>query len=641
MRAHLYVPRTVEDKFVVMDVETSMRSTLPNKASPFDPANELVQLGLEKECFGAEMVVGHNITFDINWYRRQFPHDSLNGLPVWDTQLAEYLLTGQQHSFASLDELCVKYGYTVKDDKVTAYFKEGKGAEHVPDALLSEYLEHDIKATRHVFECQIRDAEEKGMLSLIVSQMKALQATAEMQWNGIAFDKHLANHIKGNLEAEVLVLEDHLNNERITRCLWEGFSFLSNKQLHAFLYGGVLEEERVEDIGVYKTGPKMGTKKTKKVKVEHTLVSKTAWGGSLEMPTVDDKALRSVIATTPSVAGLLHTVLKHREVSKQLSTYFEGHMKCEIGGFVHPQYNHTVTKTGRLSSSGPNMQNVTSDGDIKKCYVSRWGKEGVLMEADYNQLEIVMLAHLSKDTQLIADLTSGVDMHTALYEQMYGLTPTTAQRKPFKRLSFGLVYGAGATVLSENAGCSLADAKKFIDVFYTRYPMVKHYHNKCIANAKAGRHTSDRKTKSGYPAGEYVQLAETGRRYIYTEYDAPAFLKARGEHTSFSPTELKNYPVQGGATGDIVPLALGALYEELEKVNSEESSPAALLVGTVHDSVLLDVKLERVPEIAVLVKSVLESAPALYKRTFDVEFSLPLKVGISIGKNWLEQEEYL
>lgn len=635
---------TSKDGFRVIDVETTMNSNLPNKASPFDPKNKLVAMGREDITEKFSAFVGHNITFDINWLRATpLPNlkrasimdlELLQTKTVWDTQLAAYLLSAQQHTSPSLDELAVKYGGTVKDSFVSDFFKKGLGADHVPKEKLSEYLVADLVNTRKVFEAQLQEAHEKNMVPLILSQMEGLLATAEMQWNGMHVDRNyldtqllLMDGMSAGYDAAIKEMCKELSP------LDHVFDFTTNKQLSALLYGGTLKYENRIANGVYKTGSKMGQTKYKLEKVEYTFVGYV--GADPEDQKVGDETLTEIVGLLPTrVEELVTAVLAKRKVDKQRITYFEGHGACiAADGKVHPNHNHTITRTGRLSSSAPNMQNVTSDGMIKKCYVSRWGDDGVLLEADYQQLEIVVLAHLSNDPVLKNDLLTGKDMHSELYKSMYGRMPTKEERKPFKRLSFALVYGGGVEAMVANAKVDKETAAKFRKVFYDRYQGVKKWHDKLKAQAHANVPYDGRKTEKGYPSHTYRMTTETGRTYEFHEYD-----NDWNDLPSYSPTALVNYPVQGTATGDIVPMVLGKLFRRL--INSSIYDKC-LMINTVHDSVLFDVHKDVLDQAIKLIKETMEAAPAYYKETFGVDFSLPLPVGISVGPNWLDMKEHV
>jgi DNA polymerase-1 len=206
--------------------------------------------------------------------------------------------------------------------------------------------------------------------------------------------------------------------------------------------------------------------------------------------------------------------------------------------------------------------------------------------------------------------------------------PDDSERKWFKRLTFGLIYGAGATTLAENAGCDFGVAKKFIDTFYTRYPAVRDWNEMMSRTADTfGRHGSK---DAGYDVTRnWVHVSETGRRYVFNEYKSTW---GDREYT-FSPTELKNYPVQGLATGDIVPMMLGILYRKL--INK----PHVYLVNTVHDSIMLDVHDDVLDETVKEVRSTLNNTHVYYQQTFGIPLALKLTAGAQVGLNWFSTEK--
>lgn len=657
-------------EYVTIDSETTIKGTNPklNRASAFIPDNEIVYYGeaidsdevitfKHPEFTGeslvrptAPLIVGQNIKFDLHHIRKTAKCGAIQQ-PLWDTQLAEYILTGQQSTWASLDELAEKYGGTVKDSKISDYFKKGIGADAIPEEEIKPYLEQDVLNTRLVFEKQYEIAAQEGMLPLIETQMRALSATTEMSYNGMAIDikklqegKALLAKVKEDITKDLTTYLHKVLPKEIA----DTFNYASNKQLGSLLFGGDLTATVKVPDGVYKSGAKKGLVKYKNEEIRHIVIqsparkkmAKATEKGALK---VDADVLKNLLsyAVSSDEYTFIGNLLTIADVDKQLSTYYEGvENSIYPDGFVHQELNHCVTRTGRLSSSSPNMQNITN-GPIKEVFVSRWGDEGQLIEIDYGQLEVVGLAIVSGDKQLIQDITDDVDIHTALYEDMYKRKPTKEQRKAFKPLTFGLIYGAGKTTLAANAGCTLAEAELFIKTFYKRYPDVEKFHATYAAEVKKNRKPHNQfgfKDATGKPVGASIMVDKlTGRRYVYREYDAPDWIKKRGTDYSFSPTEMKNYPCQGFATGDIVPLMLGVVFDELMKSGLKEH---CLMINTVHDSMMFDCRKERVDEAIPFLKSIIECTPAYFKRAFG--YKLPFdkfKCGVSVGDNWLDMKE--
>jgi DNA polymerase-1 len=235
---------------------------------------------------------------------------------------------------------------------------------------------------------------------------------------------------------------------------------------------------------------------------------------------------------------------------------------------------------------------------------------------------------LSGDTQLLEDIRSGTDIHTALYQDMYHKTPTAAERKAFKPLTFGLIYGAGANTMAENSGLSLAEARKFIITFYRRYPGVQTYHHRMLDDAKKGRIATSDKTEGGLPRGKYIHRMPTGREYEFVEYDPPGTWSTA---PNFSPTELKNWPIQGWSTGDVVPLMIGHVVRELTA--SKWYGKIRPLV-TVHDSILFEVPTLDLTEARNYLVELMSKTRQVIEAQFGYDIGIELKTENKTGDNW-------
>lgn len=274
--------------------------------------------------------------------------------------------------------------------------------------------------------------------------------------------------------------------------------------------------------------------------------------------------------------------------------------------------------------------------DIKECFVSRFGERGRIMEVDYSQLEIVVLAEVTQDPQLLADIRAGTDMHRVRAAELFGIpevSVTKQQRTTAKMLSFQLQYGAGANSMAKDLGIQVKLAQQFVINYYKRYPAVKRWQDNMIKAIHMVRYmpTDPARTKAGNPKGVSKFNSPTGRIYTFSEYDAPDWVK---EVTSFSPTEIKNYPIQGYATGDIVPFILGLVRRRIYAAGLED---VCLLVNTVHDSIVLDIEEEYVYTIGKLMKDTMEHVPAVLDKMFGIKCTLPFPVEVSFGVSWDEQ----
>lgn len=629
---------------IVLDLETTTRCPVGNmSANPMWLGNKIIAAGwkivdhpaymynyskkglnesvLRLHLSSAELIIGHNIKFDLLYLYRE----SVEPLPrIWCTQLAAYLLSGQRQLYASLDELTAEYigEEALKDDKMKAYWKAGVATEDIPEDELLPYLKGDVLNTEAIFVKQFEEAEQLGVLPLIWTQMDALRATIEMNRNGMCVDWKY-------VEQQRLVYGGYLDVLRAqAETIAPGLDTASPAQLSRYFFGGTEKYQEKELVGQYKNG-KDKYKLMDKVRTIPAKYPAIGEVGKSGYYSTDDSVLKQLVDKYAD--KLAETLLVIREYSKIKETYYDGLSSLRFpSDMIYPTLNHCATKTGRLSATNPNLQNQTDTGDVKRAYVSRYGSEGSVLELDYSQLEMVALAYIADDKQLIEDINNGRDMHRELYKEMYGRYPTDKERKPFKRFSFLLVYGGGATTLMAQSGCDRATATKFIKTFYKRYSGVKTYHEAIVAKAEKDAVVSYSETKSG-PQYHYYHQSPTGRCFVFQKY----VNEYKGGMT-FSPTELKNWPIQGFATGDVVPMMVGLLLKNLERA---KLTPDVKLVMTVHDSVVLDVPNGLLNQTAKLAKETLESAPHYLKQIFDIDFPCKLGVGVEAGPNWQDKTE--
>lgn len=265
---------------------------------------------------------------------------------------------------------------------------------------------------------------------------------------------------------------------------------------------------------------------------------------------------------------------------------------------------------------------------IKECFTSRY-VTGFLMEVDFSQLEVVALAILSKDPVLIKDLLDGTDMHRVRAAELFGINEwevTAEQRQLAKQLSFQLQYGAGAKSLAERNSIPASVAANFITNYYARYVRVWDWQQEVAEKVRYSRAPSDKHTELGVPRGVGVWDSPTGRMYKFYEYDG----WKRGE-VNFSPTEMKNYPVQGFATGDIMALYRGRLYRHV--INNR---PVGVhLINTVHDSVMFDVlDVDVMLQVNQMCADQATRLPKLLKDLWGIDCPVPFKVECKYGKTW-------
>lgn len=421
------------------------------------------------------------------------------------------------------------------------------------------------------------------------------------------------------------------------------FNFGSGEHLSALLFGGGLKYKVrtpvLDELGIpqytkkvikvpakdvngevvrYKTGKNAGEIKYRNVKVDdtdkpkmritekvHVLPGMTRpkkeWALSKEGVYKTDNKVIEVLANKGNKLAKL--LLEYKKYDKDLGTYYERAGKgmltlVQSGDIIHHSLNNVQTETGRLSSSKPNMQNLPrgNTSDVREMFVSRFNG-GKVAEIDYSQLEVVVQAFLTGDQQLIDHVNEGVDFHcvrlAAKLGEDYQEVVNKAkgkngvekdawydlQRTLAKGFSFQRAYGAGKKAIAASTGMSEDEVQMLIDAEDKLYPRVNKYNDWIAAQVRTNKTKTHLKSLEGAPRHFGWHSSPTGKRYGFTEYDAPDFLKRDGTLTSFKPTEMKNYSVQGAA-GEIVLTVLGKLWRHF--VANDNYAGRALLVNTVH-----------------------------------------------------------
>jgi len=263
---------------------------------------------------------------------------------------------------------------------------------------------------------------------------------------------------------------------------------------------------------------------------------------------------------------------------------------------------------------------------IRECFKSR-RENGFLVEADYSQLEINVLALLSEDEMLIKDLKSGRDLHTMRASELYNIKEydvTPKQRRLAKTLSFQLQYGAGAKTMAEINKIPQKVAKEFIHNFFDRYEDVFKWHQDLQDHVNTYCESEGERTPMGLPRYECEIHTITGRKLIFKDYDS----KYKKGETAFSPTEIKNYPVQSVAT-DIMKIALGALAYKLW------FDTDMCIINTIHDNIMLDVAEEQHTNACKALKwAMVDRTTQILKSRYDIELPVPLEIEIKSGGSW-------
>ncbi len=305
---------------------------------------------------------------------------------------------------------------------------------------------------------------------------------------------------------------------------------------------------------------------------------------------------------------IIPAILRHRTIQKLLSTYVDAirDLAVKDNGIVHTSFNQTLTQTGRLSSKEPNLQNIPvrdeEGSKLRKFFIPR-SEDRVLIDADYSQIELRLLAHFSNCGKLVEAYKRGDDIHSITASQVFGVPlseVTSEMRRKAKAVNFGIIYGISEYGLSKNVKCSVKEAADYIRKYFETYPEVKEYMDKNVEFAK----------KNGY-----VSTLLGRRRYI-KEINAPSY-----QLRSFGERAAMNMPLQG-SSADIIKIAMVKVYERLER-----ECPSAKLILQVHDELIIDAPIVDSALASKILKEEMENA---------VSLTVPLTVECKIGASWFE-----
>lgn len=410
----------MRDGYIVIDTETTVKAKELNNRAHFAhpdnfvvcccaeiPEKQAVAMGYKPKCGPQKiwqyansketslktitfddkellptLIVGHNVKFDLLYLLRQSPkwRKEFYKHKIWDTQHVEYLLSGQVEKFISLDRLSAQQGLPLKDSAIKDMWDGGMETEDIPAEKLVEYCQQDVSNTHAIFLDQVKRVTNLGIEKLVLSQMQALQALVEMEYNGMVYSGTKLYEYTDELTKTTQLLEDELHIVGSEVGIPD-FNPASRVDLNLLFFGG--EKEVVDKVidGEYKTGKRKGQPKWKnvarKVRVDG-VISKYYPAPSVHdfkrgkdgLRNIDEDVLAELSKRYPGITSVVTTILKLRAVNKEYKTYAIGYSKYGwpyIGNLniIHPNFNTTSTSTGRLSSSNPNMQN-TSNVDMDK-----------------------------------------------------------------------------------------------------------------------------------------------------------------------------------------------------------------------------------------------------------------------------------
>lgn len=508
--------------------------------------------------------IGHNLKYDIEMLRQEGV--VVQGI-LYDTMLASYLINPNKPDH-SLEDVSFEYLSYRKRSFQEVLGKRGSFSEvTLEDATL--YAAEDAALAMELKGVLFERLREEGLDTLYFDmEMPLIHVLIDMEEAGFKVDVNKLNDMSKELSREIEAIQ-----KRIYFLAGEEFNINSPKQLSKVLFHS------------------LGLKPGKKTKT----------GFSTELSVLED------LAESHELPG---EILNYRSLSKLKSTYTDvlPDLVNPRTGRIHTSFNQTVTATGRLSSSDPNLQNIPVRGEwgrrVRDAFIA--GQGNLILSADYSQIELRILAHLSQDQGLIDAFMSGVDIHTRTASALFGVAMdkvTPDMRRVAKTVNFGVVYGISPFGLSEALTIAPADAKRYIDGYFEGHPGVKTYIEQTLAEAK----------EKGYV------LTMFGRKRKVPEIKSQnTITRAQGERLAI------NSPIQGTAA-DAIKIAMIKIRERFrrEKVDAK-------MILQVHDELVFELPGDELDRTTRIVQETMEAA---------VPLLVPLRVDIGHGKSWAEAHE--
>lgn len=511
--------------------------------------------------------VGQNIKFDILALRKYGVR--VKG-PLFDTMLAHYLLNPElRHGMDYLAETYLKYKTVPIEDLIGPKGKKQASMRTVPIEQIKEYAAEDADVTlrlKHYFAPLLK---QEGLESLFFEmEMPLIYVLAEMEATGVKLDTNALKQSSEVLSQQLSTLE-----ESIYDLAGQSFNINSTKQVGEILFDKLKLDEKAKKTktGGYSTSEEV----LEKIRGKHPIVDK---------------------------------LLEYRGIKKLLSTYIDAlpaliHPET---GKIHTSFNQAVTATGRLSSTNPNLQNIPVRDElgreIRKAFIAD-DDDCIFFSADYSQIELRLMAHLSNDPHMVEAFCSGADIHAATAAKIYGIPVeevTSDMRRKAKTANFGIIYGISVFGLSERLSIPRAESKELIDGYFQTYPRIKEYMEESIRVAK----------EKGY-----VETLFKRKRFLPDINSHNAIVRGYAERNAI------NAPIQGSAA-DIIKLAMIRIHQRFEAEHLKSR-----MILQVHDELNFNVRKEEFDRVKEIVLDCMEHV---------LQLRVPLIADCGEGKNWLE-----
>ncbi len=512
--------------------------------------------------------IGQNLKFDILMLRN---HGIEVSGPFFDTMIAHYLLEPEQKH--NLDDLALKYlNYTTIhiEELIGKRNNLQKNMRDVPLDIITQYAAEDADICfrlKQIFAPQLQEHKLNELFSDV--EMPLLEVLCDMEYTGVKIDSAQLNHYSAQLKGELQGIENN-----IFEIAGEQFNIASPKQLGVILFEKlkISEKPPVTKTKQYATG-------------EEILMQYSG-----KHPIIDE-------------------ILEYRSISKLISTYVDAlpGLISPITGRIHTTYNQTIAATGRLSSVNPNLQNIPIREErgkvLRKAFIP-FADNCIYFSADYSQIELRILAHMSGDSNMIdAFCNHNEDIHTATASKIFGVDKTAVNhemRSKAKTANFGIIYGISAFGLAQRLNIGRSEAKELIDSYFVNFPAVKTFIETCISNAREK---------------QYAETILGRRRYLPDINSSNAVVRGFAERNAI------NAPIQGSAA-DIIKLAMINIRQQFRQHNLKSE-----MIIQVHDELNFNVYKPEAETVKHIVVNEMENV---------MKISVPLKVECGFGNNWLE-----
>lgn len=504
----------------------------------------------------------------------------LDGKEIYTYDLKKMIVSLNKYDIdiknCTFDAMIAGYilNYNVKDDiaylandfsyDITLFdnFKKEKNMSTEALADLTVKKAKFIYDVKDEFINKMKEEEQLELFSNI--EMKLSSVLASMEIEGVRVDTKVLDEMGENINKKL----DELTSE-IYNYAGEEFNIQSPKQLGEILF--------------------------EKLEIPYPKKKKTSYSTAREI-------LDKIVDYHP----IVEKIIEHRTLNKIYTTYIVGIKNCvKEDGKLHTIYTQTLTRTGRLSSIEPNLQNIPiryKEGkEIRKAFIPE--EDSVFLSSDYSQIELRMFAHMSGEQNLIDAFKHHLDIHTKTAMDIYHVSKdevTKNMRRDAKAVNFGIIYGISSFGLAEDLGVDIKTAKKFLDNYLETFPGIKNYMDKII--------------KDAYEKG-YVKTIMNRKRNIDELYNTNHMIKVQGERMAL------NTPVQG-SSADILKKAMIDIYNEFNRLNLKSK-----MILQVHDELIFNVKNDELEKVKEIVINFMENA---YK------LNVPLEVDVEIGKNWYD-----